>query len=128
MKTKIISEKLNNRKYLKAYRKELRNNSTKAESQLWKALQKKRLEGRKFRRQHSLGNYIVDFYCPKEQLIVELDGQVHHNFVNEEYDSKRTKYLESLGFKVLCFENYLVFEQLDMVLEAIKIEFEDKVE
>lgn len=124
MKTKIISEKINNRKYLKTYRKELRNNSTKAESQLWKALQKKQLEGRKFRRQHSLGNYIVDFYCPKERLIVELDGQVHHNFVNEEYDTKRTNYLESLGFKVLRFENHLVFEQLDMVLEAVKIEFD----
>lgn len=124
MKTKIISEKINNRKYLKTYRKDLRNNSTKAESQLWKALKKKQLEGRKFRRQHSLGNYIVDFYCPKEKLIVELDGQGHHNFVNEEYDTKRTNYLESLGLKVLRFENHLVFEQLDMVLEAIKIEFD----
>ena len=123
-----MTEKLNNHKYLKKYRKELRSNPTKAESQLWKALQKKQLEGRKFRRQHSLGNYIVDFYCPKEKLIVELDGQVHNNFVNEEYDTKRTKYLESLGLKVLRFENHLVFEQLYMVLEAIKIEFEEKVE
>lgn len=118
-----MSEQLNNRKYLKEFRKELRNNATKAESQLWKTLQKSQLEGRKFRRQHSIGNYIVDFYCPKEKLIVELDGQVHDNIMNEEYDTKRTIYLENLGFKVLRFENNLVFEQLDMVLESIKIEF-----
>ncbi len=116
-------EKLNNHKYLKEFRKELRNNATKSESQLWKALQKSQLEGRKFRRQHSIGNYIVDFYCPKEKLIVELDGQVHKNSVNGEYDNKRTKYLEGLEIKVLRFENYLVFEQLDMILEAIKTEF-----
>lgn len=84
-----MSEQLNNRKYLKEFRKELRNNATKAESQLWKTLQKSQLEGRKFRRQHSIGNYIVDFYCPKEKLIVELDGQVHDNIMNEEYDTKR---------------------------------------
>lgn len=123
-----MPEKLNNHKYLKEFRKELRNNPTKAESQLWKALQKNQLEGRKFRRQHSIGNYIADFYCTKEKLLVELDGQYHANPVSEEYDRKRTEYLENLGFKVLRFENYLVFEQLDMVLEAIKIEFKQKDE
>lgn len=96
-----MAKKLNNRKYLKEFRKKLRNNSTKAESQLWKALQKSQLEERKFRRQHSIGNYIVDFYFPKERLIVELDGQVHNNFINEAYDHKRTAYLESLGFKLV---------------------------
>jgi very-short-patch-repair endonuclease len=94
----FMPQKMNNKKYLKKYRKELRNNPTKAESMLWKALQKKQLEGRKFRRQHSLGNYIVDFYCPTEKLIVELDGSVHENFINEEYDFNRMEYLKSLGF------------------------------
>ena len=118
-----MPEKFNNHKYLEEFRRELRNNPTKAESQLWKVLQKSRLEGRKFRRQHSLGNFIVDFYCPKEKLVVELDGQFHNNPVNKEYDLNRTKYLESLSIKVLRFENHLVFEQLDMVLDAIKMEF-----
>lgn len=117
-----MAEKLNNHKYLKEFRKELRNNPTKAESQLWKALQKKQVEGRKFRRQHSFGNYIVDFYCPSEKLLVELDGQSHDNTVIEEYDLKRTEYLKSKGLTVLRFENYLAFEHLDMVLEAIKAE------
>ncbi len=108
---------------MEKFRKELRNNPTKAESMLWKALQKRQLEGRKFRRQHSLNNYIVDFLCPKEKLVVELDGKVHNNPVNQQYDYKRTKVLEKLGFKVLRFENSLVFEQMDMVLDAIKTEF-----
>ena len=120
-----MPNKINNKKYLAKFRKELRNNPTKAESMLWKALRKKQLEGRKFRRQHSLGNYIVDFFCPQEKLIIELDGHVHNNFVNEEYDFKRTQQLQEFGFRVLRFENHLVFEQLDMVLDAIKMEFKN---
>ena len=92
---------------------------------LWKALQKKQLDGRKFRRQHSLANFIVDFYCPTEKLVVELDGQVHNNSINQEYDSKRTQILNEYGIKVVRFENKLVFEQMDMVLDAIKQEFKN---
>ena len=118
-----MSDKINNRKYLKQYRRELRNNPTKYESMLWKALRGRQLEGKKFRRQHSLGNYIVDFYCPEEKLVVELDGAGHHNFINEAYDEKRTEYLQELELTVLRFENKLVFQQLNMVLEAIKAQF-----
>jgi len=121
-----MPEKLNNHKYLKEFRKDLRNNPTKAESQLWKALQKKQLEGRRFRRQHSIGNYIVDFYCVSENLIVELDGEYHANPINEEHDRKQSEYLENLGFKVIRFENHIVFEHLDMALEAIKAEFKQR--
>jgi very-short-patch-repair endonuclease len=116
---------LNNLKHLKEHRRRLRNNPTKAESQLWKALQKKQLEGKKFRRQHSIGNYIVDFYCPSEKLAIELDGSVHDNFINENYDRKRTEFLSELGITVLRFENKMVFRQLDMVLDAIKEKFDD---
>lgn len=56
---------------------------------LWKALQKSQLDGRKFWRQHSIENYIVDFYCPNEKLVVELDGQVHQNYINQVYDFKK---------------------------------------
>jgi len=92
---------------------------------LWKALQRSQLDGRKFRRQHSISNYILDFYCPSEKLAIELDGSVHDNFINQNYDSKRTEYLSELGITVLRFENNVVFQQLDMVLEAIKEKFED---
>jgi very-short-patch-repair endonuclease len=119
-----MNNEKHNRKYLKTYRRELRNNSTKAERMLWKALQKNQLEGRKFRRQQSIENYIVDFYCPTEKLIIELDGEIHNNPVNQNYDDERTIKLKELGFKVLRFENNLVFEQTDMVLQAIKDAFE----
>ena len=62
---------IHNRKNLKQFRKDLRNNLTPAEATLWKAIQRSQLEGRKFRRQHSVGNYILDFYCPKEKLAIE---------------------------------------------------------
>lgn len=118
-----MNSELFNKKHLKGYRKELRNNMTKAESYLWKALKRKQLNERKFRRQHSIGNYIVDFYYPSENLIVELDGEVHMNTVNQDYDFKRSVFLKSKGFKLLRFENKVVFENLDMVLDAIRKEF-----
>ncbi len=68
---------LHNRKYLKENRKMLRSNLTPAEAELWKHLKSSQLYGRKFRRQHSIGNFILDFYCPSEKLAIELDGQIH---------------------------------------------------
>ncbi|MEL6536768.1 MAG: DUF559 domain-containing protein, partial [Bacteroidota bacterium] len=68
---------LHNRKYLKERRQALRNNLTSAEATLWIFLKGRQLEGKKFRRQPSIGNYIVDFYCPEEQLVIELDGGLH---------------------------------------------------
>jgi len=118
-----MTENIHNKKHLKDYRKELRNNSTSAEATLWKSLQKKQLEGRKFRRQHSIKNYIVDFYCSKEKLIIELDGAIHLDFARQNYDDERASLLESLGFKILRFENRLVFEDLESVLSSIKNSF-----
>lgn len=68
---------INNKTELKPFRKKLRNNSTSAEATLWTYLQKSQLENRKFRRQNSLGNFIADFYCPSEKLVIELDGEDH---------------------------------------------------
>ena len=70
-----------NRKGLKSFRSTLRNSSTSAEVALWLMLKSKRLEGRKFRRQYSIGNYIVDFCCPSEKLIIELDGNPNGNII-----------------------------------------------
>jgi very-short-patch-repair endonuclease len=119
-KTVKMNNNLFNRKYLKKYRKELRNNPTKAESYLWKALKRNQLDGRKFRRQHSIGNYIVDFYCTSENLVIELDGEVHRNPINEEYDFKRSEFIKSKDLNILRFENNEVFENLDMVLATIR--------
>lgn len=86
-------------------------------------MQNRKLEGRKFRRQHSIENYIADFYCPEERLVVELDGQVHFNESTQEYDRKRTEVLNALGIKVIRFENRMVFEYLSQVLQEIKDNF-----
>lgn len=111
--------KIHNQKHLEERRKELRKNLTPAEATLWKSLQRKQLKGRKFRRQHSIQNFIVDFYCASERLIVKLDGAVHLDFAQQNYDLKRTEILENLGLKVIRFENRLVFENLSEVLEEI---------
>jgi very-short-patch-repair endonuclease len=73
----MAKQRIHNRVELKPFRKKLRNNSTSAEATLWTYLKNRQLEGRKFRRQHSIGNYIADFYCPEEQLVIELDGEGH---------------------------------------------------
>jgi very-short-patch-repair endonuclease len=76
MKSKIIF----NRKSLKSFRSSLRNRSTSAEAALWEMLKSRKLEGRKFRRQYSIGSYIVDFCCPAEKLVIELDGAPHGEY------------------------------------------------
>jgi len=108
---------------LKTFRTELRNNLTPAEAKLWTSLSSKQLEGRKFRRQHSVGNYILDFYCPSEKLAVELDGAGHSQVNVQEYDHERTLFLEHFGIKVLRFENRSVFEQTENVLGEIQRNF-----
>lgn len=115
--------KLHNKISLKNLRKKLRNNSTDAEKRLWLFLKNKQLNGRKFTRQHSIGNYIVDFYCAKERIIVELDGEHHFEEEQKIYDEKRTKYFETLGFKVIRFRNVDVLFDTDSVLKRIEQEF-----
>ena len=117
--------KIHNHKYLEERRKELRKSLTSAEATLWKYLQRKQLKGRKFRRQHRIENYIVDFYCASENLIVELDGAIHLDFAQQNYDEERTKKLEALGFKINRFENKLIFERLNEVLDEISSNFKN---
>lgn len=114
---------LHNRKYLKTYRRELRSNLTISEARLWKALKSSQLDGRKFRRQHSIGNYIVDFYCPSEKLVIEVDVGYHNDESVQIADAKRDAHLKSLGISVLRIKNESVQHQLGMVLEAIRAEF-----
>ncbi len=114
---------IHTRKEIKEFRRELRRQLTPAEAFLWKYLKSRQFEGRRFTKQHSIGKFIVDFYCPSEKLIIELDGDVHINPVAEEYDENRTRYLNSLGYKVLRFENKMVFDNLESVLIEIKDNF-----
>jgi very-short-patch-repair endonuclease len=114
------NQNLFNRKALKSYRSSLRNHSTSAEAELWSILKSKNLDARKFRRQHSIGNYIVDFFCASEKLIIELDGHPHGEYNKIEKDINRDQYLEGLGFTILRFENRLVFQEPEFVRNEIK--------
>ena len=111
--------RIHNRKYLEQRRRDLRNNGTSAEATLWRFLHRKQLGGRKFRRQHSIENYIVNFYCFAEKLGVELDGDYHYSEYLIEQDQRRDERLNRLGIKVLRFENDEVFWNLEGVLERI---------
>ncbi len=96
----------------------LRNNMTKAEWKLWGNIRNKQLDIR-FRRQHPIGNYIVDFIALKIGLIIEIDGAQHYESRKEENDKIRTRYLERLGLKVIRFNNYEVLTNIDGVLAKI---------
>jgi len=106
-----------NNKYLKETRQTLRNKLTPEEAILWNRLKNGHL-GYKFRRQHSIGNFITDFYCPIKKLVIELDGSQHLD--NEEYDQERTNYFKSLGITVLRFWNNDVNKNLNGVLMKIE--------
>ena len=110
---------LHNRAVLKTRRKELLNNSTPAEIELWSMLKHSNLGGYKFRRQLSVGSYILDFYCPSEKLAVELDGDSHFTDAAIEYDDVRTAYLNALNIKVVRFLNTDVYDNLNDVCERI---------
>ncbi len=118
----VVTEKIqiNNLPHLKTFRRTLRNNLTPAEAFLWKYLQNSQLEDRKFRRQHSIGDYILDFYCPSEKLAIELDGAGHFTEAGQLYDQERDAFLAYFGVKVLRFENKFVFENTESVLNEIK--------
>jgi len=110
----------NNLPHLTTRRKQLRNNATSAEKLLWLYLKNSQLDGRKFRRQHSYGPYILDFYCPAERLCVELDGDSHDSPEAQMHDRNRDEYLTSHSIKVLRFRNEEVYARLERVLEKIR--------
>ncbi len=109
---------IHNIKSLFYRRKDLRNKSTSEEILLWLRLRNFQL-GFKFRRQHSIGGYIVDFYCPSKKLIIEVDGPEHLIKENKEYDEVRTKFFEGLDIKVLRFTNGEINNNIDRVIQKI---------
>ena len=114
------NQRSNNLSYLKDYRRELRNHSTTAEAFLWSRLKNRQVDGLQFRRQFSVDNYILDFYCPELRLAVELDGEVHNHQID--YDRRRSQeLLEQHGIRVLRYENRWVFEHLQSILDEIHV-------
>jgi very-short-patch-repair endonuclease len=104
---------------LKDRRRELRKRSTPQEDLLWEELRNRKL-GPKFRRQHSVGRYILDFYCKEKRLLIEIDGGVHNTTEARGYDAVRDKYFRELDFKILRFTNDEVERNMEKVLERIK--------
>lgn len=97
----------------------LRTNQTEVEKIIWNQLRNRRLNGVKFRRQHPIGRYIVDFVSLERNLIIELDGGQHNSELGRKMDAVRQTWLENRGFKVLRFWNNEVVKDLDAVLEVI---------
>ncbi len=122
----MSKQRLHTKKELQDYRQQLRKKMTPAEAFLWTQLKARKLDNIRFTRQHSIGYYIVDFYCASEKLIIELDGAYHNTPKVQEYDRKRTVYLESVGYKVIRFENKMVFDFLPSVLMGIRECFNSK--
>ena len=112
-------EQHNNYTYLNKYRRHLRKNLTPAEAILWRFLKSKQMEGIKFRRQFSIDNCIVDFYCPRYRLAIELDGEPHFTAEGIEHDINRDKYLNQMEITILRFENALVINRTETVLSII---------
>ena len=112
--------KIFNRYNRRSIRKNLRNKLTFHEIILWSKLKNRQINNRKFRRQHGIGNYIVDFFCPELKLVIEVDG-ANHSFdeKSEQYDTERKKYIESQGIKVIRFGNNEIKDNLIGVLEVV---------
>jgi very-short-patch-repair endonuclease len=122
-----MKQQLNNLPILKERRKELRNRLTETERILWTMLKDKNIGGRKFRRQHSIGFYIVDFYCPSEKLVIELDGSQHYTTEGIAKDNERDEHLMLLGIKVIRFTNEEVKNNLSLVLKRIEDNYRNKL-
>jgi very-short-patch-repair endonuclease len=99
--------------------KALRNASTDAERQLWSVLRSRQLGHAKFRRQHQVGAFILDFYCPAAKLVIELDGGQHYPDEGISKDEGRTRFLEANGIRLLRFTDTEVLTQLDAESQAI---------
>ena len=103
---------------LKKRRQELRANDTRAENILWAELRDRQLNNMKFYRQYSVGPYILDFYCPKVRVAIELDGEQHKDAV--EYDKEREFFLKSKNIHTLRFWNNEIINNLSKILNGIK--------
>ena len=108
---------------LKAIARKLRQNSTRGEIYLWNGLKSKKLKGYAFKRQKPIGNYIVDFFAPKLNLVIEIDGITHDYKIKD--DQIRQEYLQSLSLTVLRFKESDVRNNLNGVLMSIKVWIEN---
>lgn len=114
----------NANEYILDRAKELRQSETEAEKLLWEQLRAKRLNGFKFRRQHAIERFIADFYCHKAKLVIEVDGGIHKKAEIKERDKNREAEIEKYDIKIIRFTNDEVFDDMESVIERIKMELE----
>jgi very-short-patch-repair endonuclease len=112
--------KVFNTKDTREKRKILRCDSTPAEQILWDKLRNRQINGLKFFRQYGIGGYIVDFYCPKKRLVIELDGKQHFTAPKREYDLDRQQFMECMGIVTIRFKNREIENKIEDVLRSIE--------
>ena len=105
---------------LKLFARALRKNQTKAEKIFWETVRNRKFLNLKFRRQHQIGLYIVDFYCCEYNVVIELDGDIHDLPVNKHYDAERDSNLTLQDYTVIRFRNERIINELDSVLQELR--------
>ena len=123
----MVEKQYNSRfniKELKETRRELRLNGTSAEAVMWTHIKGRKINGRRWRRQFSVGPFIIDFYCPELKLGIELDGAPHFAPGGYEADESRTDYLRRYGIRIIRFENKDIWTSLESVIETLRRETE----
>jgi very-short-patch-repair endonuclease len=111
---------------IRKFARELRQPQTPAEATLWRHLRNRNLEY-KFRRQHPIESFMVDFYCAEAKLLIEVDGETHFQKTQIEYDQARTEHLERLGYKVIRFTNDDIRYNINIVISKIIEEVKTRV-
>jgi len=106
------------------FAKSMRSTPAIAEAILWECLRNRKPGGFKFRRQHPMKDYVADFYCPDKKLVVELDGSIHREKEQVEYDKERTEEFEKMGIRVIRFTNFMIKNNVEKVLQEILSELQ----
>lgn len=119
-----MNQRIFNNQAHKDIRRKLRKAQTPEERKLWNLVRNKKIDGYKFFRQYSVGNYILDFYCPEKKLALEADGGQHSRDKNIKYDQERTQYLNTKNIKVIRFWNNEILNNIEgvylSILDALK--------
>ena len=103
----------------KIRRRTLRRRCPVTETLLWSKIRNRQLDGLKFKRQYSIGHYVIDFYCPEKKLAIEIDGDSHFNPKAKQYDKEREEYIKSFGVIFLRFTNKDITENINGVIEVV---------
>ena len=116
-----MTKRIFNRTDEKTKRRDLRNSSPQSEALLWAHLRQRPVDSLRFRRQYSVGAYVLDFYCPEVKLAIEIDGATHDGDDAAEHDANRQAWIEQFGIRFLRFSNQQVRNDINSVLQIIAI-------